>query len=169
MTGRLSPSTGRASRTGVLSGRGRRFGIAVSRFNPAITRALLDAAMGALADAGVAKTAVTVVEVPGAFELPWAAQRLCRSRRYDAVICLGAIIRGDTPHFDLIADATARGIMQVSLAEQCPVIFGVLATNTVEQAEQRVDPRGMNRGKEAAETALEMAALRKRLSRDRSA
>ncbi|MEO5656159.1 MAG: 6,7-dimethyl-8-ribityllumazine synthase [Nitrospiria bacterium] len=167
MTGRLSPRAGRrgaAPGTGRLApGRGRRFGIAVSRFNDRITRRLLEAAVEALHEAGVAPNALTVIEVPGAFELPLAAQTLCRTGRYDAVICLGAVIRGDTPHFDLIAGATAQGIMNVGLAEGCPVIFGVLATDTMAQALARVDPHGMNRGREAAETALEMAGVMRQL------
>lgn len=143
--------------------RGLRVGIAVSRFHDVITERLLGSAIKTLRAAGVDRRHVTVARVPGAFELPLAAQVLLRNGRCDAVICLGAIIRGDTPHFDYIAQAAATGIVEVGLAEGRPVIFGVLTTETVAQAEVRADPAGLNRGAEAAETAIEMATLVKRL------
>ena len=102
--------------------------------------------------------------VPGAFELPMAAKWLCQAGQFDVVICLGAVIRGDTAHFDFIARAVADGLMNVALAEGRPVVFGVLTTETVEQAEERAASEGLNRGADAARTAIEMAALSKRFA-----
>lgn len=171
MTGRRPPARVRGGDLpGVVEGgrdaRGLRFGIAVSRFNEGITDRLLKAAVDVLRAAGVERRHVVIVRVPGAFELPLAAKLLCCSARCDAVICLGAIIRGDTPHFDYIAQAAARGIVDVGLETERPVIFGVLTTDTIEQAEARADARGLNRGAEAAETAIEMATLIRRLRAD---
>lgn len=146
-----------ASRAG--SGRGLRVAIAASRFNPDITEQLVTNSLRALAASGVDRRAVKVVRVPGAFELPMAAKWLCREGEYDAVICLGAVIRGETPHFDLIARAVSQGLMHVALSEGRPVVFGVLTTETVEQAEERASAEGLNRGAEAASTAIEMAVL----------
>ncbi|HET8759439.1 MAG TPA: 6,7-dimethyl-8-ribityllumazine synthase [Nitrospiria bacterium] len=146
--------------------RGLRVAIAASRFNETITARLVSAARAELTAGGVDRRAVTVVYVPGAFELPLAAQWLCRAGRYDAVICLGTVIRGDTPHFDFIARAASQGIMDVGLAEGRPVVFGVLTTETVEQAEERADASRLNRGAEAARTAIEMARLAKRFRRE---
>lgn len=170
MTGRRPPARVRGGPPGAVEGgrdvRGLRFGIAVSRFNEGITDRLLKAAVDVLRAAGVERRHLVIVRVPGAFELPLAAKLLCRSARCDAVICLGAIIRGDTPHFDYIAQATARGIVDVGVDEERPVIFGVLTTDTVEQAEARAEAGGLNRGAEAAETAIEMATLIRRLRAD---
>jgi 6,7-dimethyl-8-ribityllumazine synthase len=152
-----------ATRSG--SGRGLRVAIAASRFNERITDQLVTAALATLAASGVERRAVRVVRVPGAFELPLAAQWLCRDGRYDAIVCLGAIIRGDTPHFELIARAVSQGIMDVGLREGRPVVFGVLTTETVEQAEQRADPAGFNRGAEAARTAIDMAVHARQFAR----
>jgi len=134
-------------------------GIAASRFNQDITDQLVANALRALAAGGVDRRAVTVVHVPGAFELPMAAKWLCRDGRYDAVICLGAVIRGETPHFDVISRAVSQGLMDVALTEGRPVVFGVLTTETVEQAEERAGSAGLNRGAEAARTAIEMAIM----------
>ena len=138
---------------------GYRFAIAVSRFNPDITDGLLAGARDALAQAGVGDDDVTLVRVPGAFELPVAAQRLAESGRFDAVICLGCLIKGDTMHFEYIADAATRGISDVGLATGVPIAFGVLTTLTDEQAEVRARPGDGNKGREAALAAVEMATL----------
>ena len=138
---------------------GCRFAIVVSRFNPEITDGLLTGAREALAEAEVSDDDVTLVRVPGAFELPIAAQRLAESGRFDAVICLGCLIKGDTMHFEYIADAATRGIADVGLATGVPVTFGVLTTLTDEQAEVRAKPGDGNKGREAALAAVEMATL----------
>ena len=138
---------------------GYRFAIVVSRFNPEITDGLLAGARDALAQADVRDDDVTLVRVPGAFELPIAAQRLAESGRFDGVICLGCLIKGDTMHFEYIADAATRGISEVGLATGVPVAFGVLTTLTDEQAEVRARPGDGNKGREAALAAVEMATL----------
>jgi 6,7-dimethyl-8-ribityllumazine synthase len=138
---------------------GYRFAIVVSRFNPEITDGLLAGARDALAQADVRDDDVTLVRVPGAFELPVAAQRLAESGRFDGVICLGCLIKGDTMHFEYIADAATRGISDVGLATGVPVTFGVLTTLTDEQAEVRARPGDGNKGREAALAAVEMATL----------
>ena len=138
---------------------GFRFAVVVSRFNPEITDGLLAGARDALAQAGVRDDDVTLVRVPGAFELPVAAQRLAESGRFDAVICLGCLIKGDTMHFEYIADAATRGISDVGLATGVPIAFGVLTTLTDEQAEVRARPGDGNTGREAALAAVEMATL----------
>jgi 6,7-dimethyl-8-ribityllumazine synthase len=144
---------------GASQAAGYRFAIVVSRFNPEITDGLLAGARDALAQAGVRDDDVTLVRVPGAFELPVAAQRLAESGRVDAVICLGCLIKGDTMHFEYIADAATRGISEVGLATGVPVTFGVLTTLTDEQAETRARPGDGNKGREAALAAVEMATL----------
>ena len=138
---------------------GFRFGIVVSHFNPEITDGLLAGAREALTEAEVRDDDVTLVRVPGAFELPIAAQRLAESGRVDAVICLGCLIKGDTMHFEYIADAATRGISEVGLATGVPVTFGVLTTLTDGQAEVRAKPGTGNKGREAALAAVEMATL----------
>jgi 6,7-dimethyl-8-ribityllumazine synthase len=133
--------------------RGLKFAVVVARFNAAITEKLLEGARQALAEAGAA--AVEVFYVPGAFELPLAAQRLVKT--HDAVIALGAVIRGETPHFDYVAGEAARGLQQVALEHDVPVAFGVLTTDTYEQAEARAGGSHGNKGYDAAMTAIEMA------------
>lgn len=142
---------------------GLRFGIVVSKFNEFVTGQLLAAAVAALTKAGAAEEQIEVVRVPGAFEIPIAARRLARSRRCDAVICLGAVIRGETPHFEYISAEASRGIAQAAWESDLPVVFGVLTTDTVEQAMERAGPPERNRGTEAARTAIEMVNLMKRL------
>lgn len=143
---------------------GLRFGIIRSRFNEEITKRLLEGALDALRSGGVREDAIDVVLVPGAFEIPLVASRLARSRRrYDALICLGAVIRGDTPHFEYISAEVSRGIAKVASDYGLPVIFGVLTTDTEEQADARSGKEGMNRGHEAGMAAIEMAMLMKRL------
>ena len=148
---------------GKLTGAGLRFGVAVGRFNEFISTRLLDGALDNLHRHDVPDTDVEIAWVPGAFELPLVAQRLARSGRYDAVICLGAVIRGGTPHFDYVAAETAKGIAKAGLDSGVPVVFGVLTTDTVEQAIERAGSKAGNKGWSAATTALEMANLMKTL------
>ena len=144
---------------------GCRFAIVVSRFNPEITDGLLTGAREALTEADVSDDDVAVVRVPGAFELPLTAQRLAESGRFDAVVCLGCLIKGDTMHFEYIAEAATRGIADVNLATGVPVTFGVLTTLTDEQAEVRSRPGPGNKGREAAQAAVEMATLLRAIDR----
>ena len=141
-----------------------RFAVVVSRFNESITFSLRDAALRALAEAGAARTSVHVFEVPGAYELPQAARAAADSGAFDAVVCLGCVIRGETPHFDYISSAVAHGITAASGDTGVPMAFGVLTTNTLEQAQERAGPGDDNKGREAAAAAIEMAALCKRLA-----
>jgi len=142
-----------------VDGSGMRFGVVVSRFNEDITGGLLDGARRTFAAQRVADDDVTVVFVPGAFELPLVAQHLARSGAVDGVVCLGAVIRGDTPHFEYVAGECARGIMDAGLASGVPVIFGVLTVETQAQAEERAALTRMNKGGESMEAALEMIEL----------
>ena len=136
-----------------------RFAIVVSRFNEEITSGLLAGAREALAEADVPEDDVFVVPVPGAFEIPVTAMRLAETGDFDAVICLGCLIKGDTMHFEYIASATSHGLMDVSTATGVPVAFGVLTTMTDEQAQARSAPGAENKGREAALAAIEMARL----------
>ena len=138
--------------------------IVVARFNGAITSALLDGALDCLLRHSVERANITVVHVPGAFEIPSAARLLTERGGVDAVICLGAVIRGETAHFDYVAGECARGVMQLSLAQHVPIIFGVLTTDTIEQAQQRAGIKGGNNGWSAALSALETATLYKKIS-----
>jgi 6,7-dimethyl-8-ribityllumazine synthase len=149
------------------SGRGVRIAIAASRFNERITHRLLDGALRALDRRGVRASDITVVTVPGAYELPFAARRLAGSRRYDAVLCLGAVIRGGTPHFEYVAGEAARGIAAASEATGIPVLFGVLTTASLRQALDRSGGRLGNRGADTAEAAVEMARLARALPASR--
>ena len=152
-------STAANQYSGNLRGEGVRVAIACGRFNDLITERLLAGARDGLLRHGVDEASITEAWVPGAFELPLAASRLASSGEYDAVICLGAVIRGDTAHFELVAAETARGIMDVTRATGVPVIFEVLATEDLAQAEARAGGAHGNKGWEAARAALEMAAL----------
>ena len=143
---------------------GFRFAIIRSRFNEDVTKRLLEGALDALRVGGVRNEAIDVVLVPGAFEIPLVASKLARSHRYDALICLGAVIRGETPHFDRISAEVSRGIARVAYDYGLPVIFGVLTTDTEKQADARSRVGGTNRGYEAAVSAIEMAHLMKKLS-----
>jgi len=142
-----------------VDGSGMRFGVVVARFNQDITEPLLEGVLSTFAAQGVADDAVSVVRVPGAFELPLIAQRLARSGTVDGVVCLGAVIRGDTPHFEYVAGEAARGLQEVALATGIPVVFGILTTNTHAQAVDRIGGSEGHKGEEAAGTALEMVAL----------
>lgn len=150
---------------GMLTGRGRRFGIVVSRFNQFIGTRLLDGAVDGLLRHEVDRDAIDIAWVPGAFEIPLAASRMARSGNYDAVICLGAVIRGSTPHFDYVAAEVSKGIASVGLETGVPVTFGVLTTDTVEQAVERAGAKSGNKGFEAAMTAIEMVSLLAELER----
>ena len=138
---------------------GRRFAVVVSTFNKDITDGLLRGARAALSDAGVNSADVTIVRVPGAFEIPLAARRLAGTGRYDAIICLGCVIKGETMHFEYIASAVSQGIMGVSADTGIPVTFGVLTTLTEEQAAARSAEGTDNKGREAALSAVEMVTL----------
>jgi 6,7-dimethyl-8-ribityllumazine synthase len=143
---------------------GLRIAIVVSRFNEEITSALRRGAEDALAAAGAAADAIEVLDVPGAFELPLAAQWAARAGRFDAVVGLGCVIRGETPHFEYISSAVAHGLAAVARETSVPVAFGVLTTETIAQARARAAPGPTNKGWEAAVSALEMAHLSRRLS-----
>ena len=136
-----------------------RFGIVVSRFNAAIGERLLEGALETLARHGIEPEAIDVVKVPGAFEIPFATARVAASGRVDAVITLGAVVRGGTPHFEYVAGECARGVMQVGLEEDLPVIFGVLTVDNLAQALERVGGAEGHKGAEAAIAALEMVSL----------
>jgi 6,7-dimethyl-8-ribityllumazine synthase len=140
-----------------------RFAIVVSRFNSFITERLLSGAFDALNRSGAAQTSIDVIRIPGAWEFPITVSAAISRNRYDAIICLGAVIRGDTPHFDYVAGQAAAGIAQVSLKSGIPVAFGVLTTNTVEQAIDRAGAKAGNKGFDAAMTAIEMANLLRKL------
>jgi 6,7-dimethyl-8-ribityllumazine synthase len=145
-------------------GKGLRVAVVVSRFNAEITGRLRDAALEALSVAGAAPEDIEVFEVPGAFEIPFAAQSAATTGRFDAIVCLGCLIRGATPHFEYIASAVAHGITNASGETGVPMAFGVLTTNTPEEALERAMPDQTNKGWEAASAALEMAHLARRLS-----
>ncbi|MSO53261.1 MAG: 6,7-dimethyl-8-ribityllumazine synthase [Acidobacterium sp.] len=145
-----------------------RIAIVVARFNDFITERLLEGATAALADAGVSGDAVEVLRVPGAFEVPMAAQRVAETGRVEAVICLGCLIRGATPHFEYIASACAHGVTAAAASTGVPMAFGVLTTNSAEEALERVAPGPAHKGREAAEAAVEMARLFARLGDGRS-
>lgn len=140
---------------GNLDASGMKFGIVISRYNEFITGKLLDGALDSLRRHNAEEEEIDIVWIPGAFELPLVAKRMAETGRYDAVICLGAVIRGATSHFDFVAGQTAKGISQVALQTDVPVIFGVITTETIEQAIERAGTRLPNRGFEAATTAIE--------------
>jgi 6,7-dimethyl-8-ribityllumazine synthase len=142
---------------GTRSAAGLRFAIVVSRYNDFVTERLQAGALAALASAGAAQDDITVVRVPGAFEIPIAAQAAARTARYDAIICLGCIIRGETPHFEYIASAASTGLTSASMATGVPMTFGVLTTNSVEEAVARSGEGTANKGWEAAFAAVELA------------
>lgn len=148
---------------GVLKGEGLRFALVASRFNEFIGSRLIAGAKDCLVRHGVEETDIDLAWVPGSFEIPLAAQRLARSREYSAVICLGAVIRGDTPHFDYVAAEVTKGIAEVQLETGVPVAFGVLTTDTIEQAVERAGTKAGNKGWDAAMAAVEMANLLREL------
>ncbi len=140
-----------------------RFAIVVSRFNEEITDGLLRGAREVFSEASIRDEDLTIVRVPGAFEIPIAAQRLAESGDYDAIVCLGCLIKGDTMHFEYIAEAASHGIVQAAAATGIPMAFGVLTTMTEEQAVERSGTGAGNKGREAAAAALEMATLFRKL------
>ncbi len=148
---------------GNLAAAGRTFGVVASRFNDFIVRRLLDGALDAIRRHGGDLGAVDVVWVPGSYEIPLVAKRLALSRKYDAVLCLGAVIRGATPHFDYVAGGVASGVSAVALEVNLPMIFGVITTDTIEQAIERAGSKAGNKGFDAAVTAIEMASLMDRM------
>ena len=148
---------------GKLDASGLKIAIVVARFNSFITERLLGGAMDGLVRHGAKAEDVDVVRVPGSWELPLAVSETAKSKKYDAIICLGAVIRGDTPHFDYVAGEATKGVAQVSLQTGVPVAFGVLTTNTVEQAVDRAGAKHGNKGFDAAMTAIEMANVLRRL------
>jgi len=148
---------------GNLTAKGFAFGIVASRFNDFITARLLDGALDALRRHGADEDKITVVRVPGSFEIPLVAKRMAISRQCDAVICLGAVIRGATPHFDYIAGEVAKGVAMAGLETGVPIAFGVLTTDSIEQAVERAGTKAGNKGFDAACAAIEMANLLREL------
>jgi len=146
---------------GMLLGKGLKFGVVVSRFNEFITKKLLEGAMDALLRHGVNEDDIEVALVPGSFEIPVIAKKLAQSKKYDAVICLGTVVRGGTPHFDYIATEVTKGIAQVGLDVGLPVVYGIITADTLEQAIERAGTKMGNMGSEAAKNAIEMANLLK--------
>lgn len=142
---------------------GLRFGVVASKFNKLVTSKLVSACVETLTGHGAKPEEIAVVRVPGAFEIPLVARTMAAAGRVDAVICLGAVIRGGTPHFDYICAEVSRGIGQVAVDTAVPIIFGVLTTETVAQAEERADPKKFNRGGEAAKSAIEMVRVMRML------
>ncbi len=144
---------------GILDAKDKNFGIVISRFNEFVTQKLLDGCLDCLKRHNAAEDKITLAWVPGCFEIPYAASRMANSKKYDAVICLGTIIRGDTPHFDYIASQVSRSIAQISLQSGVPVIFGIITTDNLEQAIERAGTKAGNKGWDAAISAMEMADL----------
>jgi 6,7-dimethyl-8-ribityllumazine synthase len=144
---------------GMLLGKGLKFGVVISRFNEFITRKLLDGAQDALLRHGVSEDDIDVAWVPGSFEIPLIARKLAETKKYDAVICLSAVVRGGTPHFEYIAAEVTKGIAKVGLDIGLPVIYGVITADTLEQAIERAGTKQGNKGFDAAVTAIEMANL----------
>ncbi len=149
---------------GMLLGKGLKFGVVVSRFNEFITSKLLEGAQDALLRHGVNQEDIEIAWVPGSFEIPLVAKKLAQTKRYDAVICLGAVIRGGTPHYEYIASEVIKGIAKVGLDTELPVTYGIITADTLEQAIERAGTKMGNKGFEAATTAIEMANLVKGIS-----
>ncbi len=148
---------------GELQAKGLRFAIIVSRFNDFITAKLLDGAVDALLRHGAKDEDIDVIKVPGAFEIPLAARKVAQKGAYNALICLGTVIRGATPHFDYVASEVSKGVASVSLETGVPIAFGVLTTDTIEQAVERAGTKSGNKGFDSAVTAIEMAQVFKKL------
>jgi len=149
---------------GDLSGKGLKIGIVAARFNDFITSRLVDGALDGLQRHGVAEADIEIVRVPGAYEIPLAARMLAQSRKFQAIICLGAVIRGATPHFEYVSAEVSKGVASVSMDSGLPVIFGVLTTDTIEQAIERAGAKSGNKGWDAALSAIEMANVMKQLA-----
>ena len=146
---------------GILTAKGVKFGIVVSRFNDFINKRLLDGALDALSRHGAEEENISIVKVPGSFEIPLMAQKLADSGKYDAIICLGAVIRGATPHFEYISAEVTKGIAKVTLDSGIPVSFGILTTDNIEQAIERAGTKSGNKGWDAAMSAIEMVNVLK--------
>jgi 6,7-dimethyl-8-ribityllumazine synthase len=144
---------------GQLSGQGRRFGIVVSRFNEFVSLRLLEGAMDCLRRHGAGDDDITVVWVPGAFDIPVLAKRMGDAGTYDAIVCLGTVIRGETPHFDFVAAEAAKGVAYAAMQTGVPTVFGIVTADTIEQAIDRAGAKAGNRGWDAAQSALELADL----------
>ena len=144
---------------GKLDGKGKKFGVVISRFNAFIAERLLEGAIDTLVRSGVAEDDIAVARVPGAYEIPLVAGKMAQSKKYDAIICLGVIIRGATPHFDFVANEAAKGIAMVGMESGLPVLFGVLTTDSIEQAIERAGSKAGNKGAECASAAIEMVDL----------
>jgi len=149
---------------GVLLGEGLKFGVVVSRFNEFITRKLLDGAQDALLRHGVSDGDIDIAWVPGSFEIPLIVKKLAQTKKYDAIICLGAVIRGETPHYEYIAAEVTKGIAKVGLDTELPVSYGIINTDSLEQAIERAGTKAGNKGFDAAVDAIEMANLLKNIS-----
>ena len=148
---------------GQLKADGKKFGIVVSRFNEIISKSLLSGAFDCLTRHGANEDEITVAFVPGSFEIPMTAKKMATSKKYDAVICLGAVIRGATPHFDYVAAEVSKGIANVGMDTGVPVIFGIITSDSIEQAFERAGTKSGNKGWDAALSAIEMADLIKKL------
>ena len=148
---------------GLLTSKGERFCIIVARFNEFITSKLLSGATDELKRHGVDEKNIDIVWVPGAFEIPLIAKKCAETKKYNAIITLGAVIRGATPHFDYVSNEAAKGVAQVSLSQDIPVIFGILTTDNIEQAIERAGTKAGNKGSEAAKTAIELVSLIKKI------
>ncbi|MEA3436693.1 MAG: 6,7-dimethyl-8-ribityllumazine synthase [Thermodesulfobacteriota bacterium] len=144
---------------GRLLGEGRKFALIVSRFNDFISDRLMGGALDALLRSGVKDEDIDIVKVPGSFEIPLVAKKMVKKKKYDAVICLGAVIRGATPHFEYVSAEVSKGIATVSIESEVPVIFGIITTDTIEQAIERAGTKAGNKGWSSAMSALEMANL----------
>jgi 6,7-dimethyl-8-ribityllumazine synthase len=149
---------------GALLGKGLKIGVVVARFNEFITGKLLSGAKDALLRHGVTEENIDIAWVPGSFEIPLVAQKLAQSKKYDAVVCLGTVIRGATPHFEYIAAEVSKGIAKIALDTGTPVIFGVITADTLEQAIERAGTKSGNKGFDAAVSAIEMANLMKKIT-----
>ena len=149
---------------GELTAKGLKFGIVAARFNDFITGRLLDGALDALQRHGAAEGDIEVIKVPGSYEIPLAAKMLAHSKKYHAIICLGAVIRGATPHFEYVSAEVSKGVAAVSMESGLPVIFGVLTTDTIEQAIERAGTKSGNKGWDAALSAIEMANVMKQIT-----
>ena len=149
---------------GMLVGKGLKFGLVASRFNEFITQKLVDGAQDALVRHGVAQADIDVAWVPGSFEIPLIAKKLAQTKRYDAIICLGAVVRGDTPHFDYISAEVTKGVAMVGLEVGLPVIYGIITADSLEQAIGRAGTKEGNQGFKAASSAIEMANLVKNIA-----
>ncbi|NOY53263.1 MAG: 6,7-dimethyl-8-ribityllumazine synthase [Deltaproteobacteria bacterium] len=149
---------------GALQAEGFKFGIVVSRFNDFITSKLVEGALDVLKRHGAADGDIDIVKVPGAFEIPFAAKIMAKKKRYDAVICLGAVIRGATPHFDYVAAEASKGVAAVALSASIPVMFGILTTDSIEQAIERAGTKAGNKGADVTLGAIEMVNLYRRMT-----